>query len=201
MNALFKYLIIALAYCGDFAFGISYPVSYGTATKDTVYAHGKYIVVERGCRLNIVKQDSSVNENLPQDSLLAKVYGNIPSSDSVALYEAWANECDHSVSGNIKDGFLSILTDIGFAALGVYLTFLHDYDYVGTAVLGRTYGVMLLICVPMVVSMGIHHFAQSSRQRDLGKFYKKESERFKLHVSPTINFNEPGGGLMLQLGF
>ena len=55
MNALFKYLIIALAFCCDFAFGISYPVSYGTATKDTVYAHGKYIVVERGCRLNIVK--------------------------------------------------------------------------------------------------------------------------------------------------
>ena len=59
MNALFKYLIIALAFCCDFAFGISYPVSYGTATKDTVYAHGTYIVVERGCRLNIVKQDSS----------------------------------------------------------------------------------------------------------------------------------------------
>ena len=89
----------------------------------------------------------------------------------------------------------------GFAALGVYLTFLHDYDYVGTAALGRTFGVMSLICVPMLVSMGISHFVQSSRQRDLGKFYKKEAERFKLHISPTINFEEPGGGLLLQLGF
>ena len=210
MNALFKYLVIALAFYSEFAFGISYPVSYGTSSRDTVYVvdwssnageKGSYIVVERGCRDNWVKQDSSVDKNLPQDSLLAKVYGNIPSPDSVALYEAWANECGHSVSGNIKDGFASILADIGFAALGVYLTFLHDYDYVGTAALGRTFGVMSLICVPMFVSMGISHFVQSSRQRDLGKFYKKEAERFKLHISPTINFEEPGGGLLLQLGF
>ena len=87
------------------------------------------------------------------------------------------------------------------AAIGTYLTFFHDYDYLDTAILGRTYGIMSLICVPTFIYAAILVFSRSSKQHDLGKFYKNESERFKFRVSPTINFSEPGGGLFMQLGF
>ena len=204
VNALFRYLIILFVLCCGSAFGISYPVSYGTASKDTVYVVGQKhqsIVVERGCRSNTFKQDSPVDENSPRDSLLARVYGNVPYPDSAGLYNAWADDCEKSVSGNITDGLTYIPIDIIFAAFGVYFTFLHNYDHVGTAVLGRTFGVISLLCVPMLVSAGISHFSQSSKQRDLGKFYRKESERFSILVSPAINYQEPGGGVMLQVGF
>lgn len=51
------------------------------------------------------------------------------------------------------------------------------------------------------IADGVFSAVISSKQRNLGKFYKKEAERFKLNVAPMINFNEPGGGLFLQLGF
>lgn len=210
MNVLFKYLIILLAFCSGFAFGISYPVSYGTSSSDTVYVDdwwnnagekGNSIVVERGCRYSSFKQDSIVDKNLPRDSLLARVYGNNPSPDSAALYEAWGNECEKSVKGGLSDGLFYIPVTVTIAAIGTYLTFFHDYDYLGTAILGRTYGIMSLISVPTFIYAAIHVFSRSSKQHDLGKFYKNESERFKFRVSPTINFSEPGGGLFLQLGF
>ena len=97
MNVLFKYLIILFVFCSGFAFGISYPVSYGTSSSDTVYVDdwwnnagekGNYIVVERGCRDSSFKQDSIVDKNLPRDSLLVRVYGNNPNLDSAAFYGA-----------------------------------------------------------------------------------------------------------------
>ena len=31
--------------------------------------------------------------------------------------------------------------------------------------------------------------------------YNQQAEKWKLRVAPAINFSEPGGGLMLLLGF
>lgn len=115
------------------------PVFYGMATADTVrvinmgseHPHS-LIVVDRGCRSEFFKQDSVIDKNLPQDSLLSLVYGNVPSPDSA------------DISG-------------------------------------------------------------SSAQKEQGKRYKEKAEqykdRYKISVAPAINLREPGGGLLVQLGF
>jgi len=63
-------------------------------------------------------------------------------------------------------------------ATGILL-YNHDYDYRATAALGIGSGAILLV----------------------GAIYNEKAEKWKLRVTPTINFNEPGGGLFLQLGF
>ena len=37
--------------------------------------------------------------------------------------------------------------------------------------------------------------------QEQGAIYNEKAEKWKLRVTPTINFNEPGGGLLFQLGF
>lgn len=37
--------------------------------------------------------------------------------------------------------------------------------------------------------------------QEQGAIYNEKAEKWKLRVAPAINFNEPGGGLLFQLGF
>lgn len=189
------------------------PVSYGMATSDTVKVidlgienpHSA-IVVERGCRSEFFKQDSVIDKNLPQDSLLSLVYGNVPSPDSADIYRGWGNSCQQYSSKRLGSGWQTIALGVAFAALGVTLTFVIDYDYMGTAILGRTLGIgTLLTVVPFAFTWGVSDISGSSAQKELGKRYMEKAEqykdRYKISVAPAINLREPGGGLLVQLGF
>lgn len=209
MNALFKYLIIALVFCCDFAFGISYPVSWGQATSDTVFSYDtghekgdySYIVIERGCKSEWIKQDSLIGENLPQDSLLSILYGRVPSPDSAAIYEGWANSCVEYSSKQSNDGWFGISASVVFATLGIALTFLIDYDHLGTAIAGRSYGIGFLYLSPFVFWMGSSQISSASKQKNLGKRYREKANQYRLNIMPSINLHEPGGGIMMHLGF
>ena len=124
------------------------PVSYGMATSDTVKVvdlgvENPYsaIVVSRGCRSEYIKQDSLIDKNLPQDSLLSMVYGNVPSPDSADIYRGWSQSCQQYSSKRFREGWQLIGVAAVSAALGVTLTFVVDYEHLGTAILGRTFGI------------------------------------------------------------
>ena len=185
------------------------PVSYGMATTDTVKVIGlggepphSAIVVDRGCRSEFIKQDSLIDKDLPQDSLLSLVYGNVPSSDSADIYRGWSQSCQQYASKRFREGWQLIGIAAVFTALGVTLTFVVDYDNLGTAILGRTFGIAsLLTLVPVSFTWGVSNISGSSQQKEQGERYIEKAERYKLSVTPAINLREPGGGLLLQLGF
>ncbi|GEM_PF-5738171 len=119
------------------------PVSYGMATSDTVKVvdlgvENPYsaIVVSRGCRSEYIKQDSLIDKNLPQDSLLSMVYGNVPSPDSADIYRGWSDNCQKYASERFESGWKSIALGVVSVAVGVTLTFIVDYDHLGTAIAG-----------------------------------------------------------------
>lgn len=198
MTALFKRFIILLALCS----GCAVAVPYGLVYHDTVYVNDsrEHIVVERGCKHIWSNRGFPLDETLPQDSLLAMVYGSDVSPDSAGLYEKWGNQCLEYADMRAIE-IWGIPIGIVLGGLGTYLTFYVDYEHAGTAILGRTFGVWGLLVAAYSIADGVFSAVISSKQRNLGKFYKKEAERFKLNVAPMINFNEPGGGLFLQLGF
>ena len=191
------------------AVSFAIPVSWGLATTDTVFSHDtgnengefSYIVVKRGCKTEWVKQDSLVGKNLPQDSLLSILYGSVPSPDSAAIYEGWANSCAEYSSKRSIDGWKLIGASVAFAALGTALTFLVDYDYLGTAIAGRSFGIGFLILSPFSFWVGSSEISNGSRQKDLGNRYREKANRYRLNLMPAINLREPGGGLLLQMGF
>lgn len=185
------------------------PVSYGMATTDTVrvinmgseHPHS-FIIVDRGCRSEYIKQDSLIDKNLPQDSLLSLVYGNVPSPDSADIYRGWSQSCQQYSSKRFREGWQLIGVAAVFAALGVTLTFVVDYEHLGTAILGRTFGIAsLLTLVPVSFTWGTSGISGSSKQKEQGERYMEKAERYKLSVTPAINLREPGGGLLVQLGF
>ena len=103
---------------------------------------------------------------------------------------------------DIREGWQLVGLSAAFAALGVTLTFIVDYDHLGTAILGRTFGIAsLLTLVPVTFSWGVSYISGSSEQKEQGQLYKEKAERYKLRVAPSINLREPGGGLFMQLGF
>ena len=203
-------LLFLLLLCG-WSFAI--PVSYGMSTSDTVKVvdlgvenpHSA-IVVSRGCRSEYIKQDSLIDKNLPQDSLLSLVYGNVPSPDSADIYRGWSQSCQQYSSKRFREGWQLIGVAAVSAALGVTLTFVVDYEHLGTAILGRTFGIAsLLTLVPFSFTWGTSSISGSSKQKEQGKRYMEKAEqykdRYKISVAPAINLREPGGGLLVQLGF
>lgn len=206
MSSLKQILLFVLFFS---AVSFAIPVSWGTATSDTIFSYDtgnengeySYIVVKRGCKMQFIKQDSLIGENLSQDSLLSILYGRVPSPDSAAIYEGWANSCAEYASKQSIDGWQLIGISAIFALLGAALTFGVDYDYLGTAIAGRTIGIGFLIVSPFEFWLGSSAISNASRQKELGKRYKEKAERYKLSVTPAINLQEPGGGLFLQLGF
>ncbi len=206
-----KHILLLILFFSAASFAV--PVSYGMASTDTVkvinmgieHPHSA-IVVERGCRYEFFKQDSLIDKNLPQDSLLSLVYGNVPSPDSADIYRGWGDNCQKYASDRLYDGWQTVAVGVFFAALGVTLTFVVDYDYLGTAILGRTFGIgTLLTVVPFTFGLGVSDISGSSAQKEQGKRYKEKAERYKdrykISVAPAINLREPGGGLLVQLGF
>ena len=109
---------------------------------------------------------------------------------------------------NAESRIRASLVSIGtfFAAIGVTLTFVIDYDHLGTAILGRTFGIGTLVTVvPFAFMLGASDISGSSEQKEQGLRYKEKAERFKerykISIAPTINMREPGGGLFMRLGF
>lgn len=89
-----KHILLLILFFSAASFAV--PVSYGMASTDTVRVINmgsepphSAIVVNRGCRSEFFKQDSLIDKNLPQDSLLSLVYGNVPSPDSADIYRGW----------------------------------------------------------------------------------------------------------------
>lgn len=210
MTSLKHILLLLLSFS---AMSFAVPVSYGMGTTDTVkvikvgveHPHS-FIIVDRGCRSEYIKQDSVIDENLPQDSLLSLVYGNVPSPDSADIYNGWGKSCEKYSSERLVSGWQTIGIGTIFAALAVTLTFIVDYDHLGTAIAGRALGIAsLLTIVPVAFSLGTSDISGSSEQRAQGKRYKEKAERYKerykLSIAPAINLQEPGGGLFMQLGF
>jgi hypothetical protein len=206
MFCLKHILLLILLFCG---WALAIPVSYGMATSDTVQVVNagvkhpfSFIVVDRGCRSEWIKQDSLIDKNLSQDSLLALAYGNVPSPDSADIYRGWSNSCQEYSSKRFREGWQLVGISAAFAALGVVLTFVVDYDHLGTAILGRTFGIAsMLTLVPVTFSWGVSDISGSSEQKEQGLRYKEKADLYKLRVAPAINLREPGGGLLLQLGF
>ena len=210
MTSLKHILLFVLLFS---AVSFAVPVSYGMATTDTVKVIGlggepphSAIVVSRGCRSEYIKQDSLIDNNLPQDSLLSLVYGNVPSPDSADIYRAWSNSCHQYSSERLVSGWKTIGIAVIAAAVGATLTFVVDYDHLGTAIAGRTIGIAALVTlVPVAFVWGTSDISGSSAQKEQGKRYMEKAERYKerykIRVAPAINLREPGGGLFLQLGF
>ena len=210
MTSLKHILLLLLSFS---AMSFAIPVSYGMATSDTVKVvdlgvENPYsaIVVSRGCRSEYIKQDSVLDKNLPQDSLLSLVYGNVPSPDSADIYRGWSQSCQQYSSKRFREGWQLIGVAAVFAALGVTLTFVVDYEHLGTAILGRTFGIAsLLTLVPFSFTWGTSSISGSSKQKEQGERYMEKAEqykdRYKISVAPAINLREPGGGLLVQLGF
>lgn len=206
MSSLKHFLLFVLLFS---AISFAIPVSWGTATSDTVFSRhirfasgeNSYIVVERGCKSEWIKQDSLIGENLSQDSLLSILYGRGPSPDSTAIYEGWANSCAEYSSKQSADGRTAILGSVIFALLGSALTFGIDYDHLGTAIAGRSFGIVFLIISPFAFLAGVDEIFAASEQRKLGNRYRENANRYRLNLVPSINLQEPGGGLLLQVGF
>ena len=206
MSSLKQILLFVLLFS---AVSFAIPVSWGTATSDTIFSYDtgnengeySYIVVKRGCKMQFVKQDSLIGENLSQDSLLSILYGSVPSPDSAAIYEGWANSCAEYSLKQSTDGWKVAVLGGALTAFGTALTFFVDYDNLGTAIAGRTVGISFLFVGPVALLAGVSEISAASRQKELGKRYKEKANRYRLNIMPAINLREPGGGLLLQLGF
>ena len=121
---------------------------------------------------------------------------------SADIYSGWSNSCQQYSSRRLREGWQLVGLSAAFAALGVTLTFIVDYDPLGTAILVRTFGIASLLTLVLVTfSWGVSDISGSSEQKEQGQLYKEKAERYKLRVAPSINLREPGGGLFMQLGF
>lgn len=181
------------------AFSIQFPAH------DTVYVERgipSHIVVARGCFEKSFPVDEEIGENETQEQLLARIYGSEPLADSSAVYKAWAESC-YSVK---RSGTATILI---FSATAVsiasgFLLYNHDYDNRTTEGIGTVSGAILLTTgfISLIASLIYLILPDVSHLfHEQGAIYNEKAEKWKLRVTPTINFNEPGGGLLLQLGF
>ncbi|WP_297948483.1 hypothetical protein [uncultured Fibrobacter sp.] len=161
------------------------------------------IVVGRGCREEYFAVNEKIDPNEPEDSLLARVYGAEPLQDSSRIYGQWASNCKEEQTRGFSGALLYGLFVGGLStAVGIGLLYV-DYDYTATKILGRGSGVLFLatgiafLSVDIIGSI-IWLFAPPDERIQK---YEEREKAWKLRVTPTINFNEPGGGLLLQLGF
>ena len=181
------------------AYSIQFPAH------DTVYVERgmpSHIVVARGCFEKSFPVDEEIGENETQEQLLARIYGSQPLADSSAVYKAWAESCNSVKSSNYR--FLVTFSIGAVSTATGFLLYNHDYDYRATAVLGIWSGAILLGTgvLTLLTSLFVLIAPNASQQfHEQGAIYNEKAEKWKLRITPTINFNEPGGGLLLQLGF
>ena len=176
---------------------------------DTVYVGREKspanIIVVRGCSENVFPVSEEIGENETQEQLLARVYGSEPLADSSAVYKAWADSCKRAESRS-RSGVIIYSLTMGALSTGMgALLFFPDFDnnvvkWFGKVVGGGlmvTGGLYLAVSLATLVVSVFAHDAPSEKVST----YNQQAEKWKLRVTPTINFNEPGGGLILQLGF
>ena len=196
-----KIVLLLLFFFSGFAnaFSIQFPAH------DTVYVERgipSHIVVARGCFEKSFPVDEEIGENETQEQLLARIYGSQPLADSSAVYKAWAESCYSVKSSNYS---FFVIFSIGAVSTATgFLLYNHDYDYRATEVLGKGSGAILLATgfISLVASLFWLMLPNTSHLfQEQGAIYNEKAEKWKLRVTPTINFNEPGGGLLLQLGF
>jgi hypothetical protein len=207
MNKLWNTVLLLLLLCASVVSASNY--------NDTVFvrASGQYgekssIIVVRGCSEHRVDVPEHISSFESEDNLLARAYGSEPLEDSSEIYYGWAADCDFQ-SSQLGEAwefvFVGGIYGVPATALGAYLL-LRDYDYNSTSAFGHIFGIffaasggiMLTIAV-IALPMGIASLFDGSF--DKAKDYRKKAESWKLRVAPTINFNEPGGGILLQFGF
>lgn len=161
------------------------------------------IVVARGCREEYFAVNEKVDPNEPKESLLARVYGAEPLQDSSKVYGQWASDCKQEESRRHTGAWLySFLVGGLSAAAGIGLLYV-DYDNSATKILGRGTGVLFLVTGIAFLSVDIIapiYWLFKSPDERVQKYEERE-KAWKLRLAPAINLQEPGGGLLLQLGF
>jgi len=189
--------------------------------KDTVYVRysgengeKSTIVVHRGCMVDEVEVPGHISKNESQSQLLARAYGE-PLKDSSEIYSKWNMQCSH-VHGENQEGWLYVFLGALYGPPAMYLghnLIFRDYDNKGLMVLGRAGGAIWLITGAMAAFVGIVALGpsivfsiidgSSARSEEYWEKYKywDEKKKVNLRFAPMINFNEPGGGLFMQLGF
>ena len=183
--------------------------------KDTVYVRysGEYgekstIYVHRGCMVDEVEVSGHISKNESQSQLLARAYGE-PLKDSSDVYYKWYGQCSHVHAEN-QQGWIYAFIGALYGPPAIYFGYnliFRDYDNKGLMVLGRTGGAIWLGTGAMVAFVGIIALGpsivfsiidgSSKRSDEYWQKYKK----WNVRVAPAVNFNEPGGGLFMQMSF
>lgn len=176
---------------------------------DTVYVarekSSTNIIVVRGCSENVFPVSEEIGENETQEQLLARVYGSEPLADSSAVYKAWADSCKRAESRS-RSGVIIYGLTMGALSTGMgALLFFPDFDNKVVKGIGKVVGGGLMVTGGLYLAVSLATLVVSVFAHDAPSekvsTYNQQAEKWKLRVTPTINFNEPGGGLILQLGF
>ena len=161
------------------------------------------IVVSRGCREEHFTLDEFVDASESEESLLARVYGSEPLQDSSGIYRQWASNCKKEETRRKTGVWLHAFLAGGLCtAAGIGLLSI-DYEHTATKVLGKGLGWLYLVSGIAFLSVDIVApivWLFKSPDERVQKYEERE-KAWKLRVAPAINFSEPGGGLLLQLGF
>ena len=161
------------------------------------------IVVSRGCREEHFTLNEFVDPSESEESLLARVYGSEPLQDSSGIYRQWASNCKKEETRRKTGVWLHAFLAGGLCtAAGIGLLSI-DYEHTATKVLGKGLGLLYLATGIAFLSIDIVApivWLFKSPSERVQKYEERENA-WKLRVAPAINFSEPGGGLMLQLGF
>ncbi|WP_143151987.1 hypothetical protein [Fibrobacter sp. UWR3] len=161
------------------------------------------IVVARGCREEYFAVNEKVDPSESNESLLARVYGAEPLQDSSKVYGQWASDCKQEESRRHTGTWLySFLVGGLSTAAGIGLLYV-DYDNSATKILGRGTGVLFLVTGIAFLSVDIIapiYWLFKSPDERVQKYEERE-KAWKLRLAPAINLQQPGGGLLLQLGF
>lgn len=161
------------------------------------------IVVSRGCREEHFTLDEFVDASESEESLLARVYGSEPLQDSSGIYRQWASNCKKEETRRKTGVWLHAFLAGGLCtAAGIGLLSI-DYEHTATKVLGKGFGWFYLVSGIAFLSVDIVApivWLFKSPDERVQKYEERE-KAWKLRVAPAINFSEPGGGLLLQLGF
>ena len=184
--------------------------------KDTVlvkysgqYGEKSTIVVYRGCHVDEVEVDGHVSMNESQSQLLARAYGSEPLKDSSEIYSKWEGECRATYSDE-SEFFAYVFIGALYGPPAIYFGYnliFRDYDNKGLMVLGRTGGAIWLVTGALVAFCGaialgpsimIALFGNSTKKADE---YHEKYKKWNVRVAPAVNFNEPGGGLFMQMSF
>ncbi|MBR3072366.1 hypothetical protein [Fibrobacter sp.] len=204
---MIRHFILLLLVCGVCSFAAYDPSPIPDV--DTVYVGREKspanIIVVRGCAENVFPVSEEIGDNETQEQLLARVYGSEPLADSSAVYKAWADSCKRAESRS-RSGVIIYGLTMGALSTGMgALLFFPDFDNKVVKGIGKVVGGGLMVTGGLYLAVSLATLVVSVFAHDAPSekvsTYNQQAEKWKLRVTPTINFSEPGGGLMLLLGF